>query len=343
MVEGLALKTNPLFSVVVALFIIISIINRYMKYYNSKEIKFIEKCKKVHNSKYDYSLVCYEHSHKKIKIICPVHGIFEQTAHVHSDGSGCKKCIFEDRSKSYLKFKSIDLIEKIILDNLNEKYKLISVLGMKYDSVVKLKCNIHGDIKIRLDTFLKKGTICRKCNKDLLAAKQTKSTIDYINECISVHGNRYDYSKTLYTGALKKSIFICKKHGNFKQQAGSHLKGAGCPKCRHRISKSASNWIKSFNNKNIIQEEYIEGKFVDGFDPTTNTIYEFYGDYWHGNPDIFNSDEYNKRTKCTMGELYQKTINRSIFLKSKGFNLIEIWENDFKEKSRSSSRRPYHD
>ena len=25
-------------------------------------------------------------------------------------------------------------------------------------------------------------------------------------------------------------------------------------------------------------------KYVDGYDPATNTIYEFLGDYWHGNP-----------------------------------------------------------
>lgn len=26
---------------------------------------------------------------------------------------------------------------------------------------------------------------------------------------------------------------------------------------------------------------------VDGFCEQTNTVYEYHGDYWHGNPDIY--------------------------------------------------------
>lgn len=38
---------------------------------------FIEKANKVHNNKYDYYLVDYKGAFKKVKIICPIHGIFE--------------------------------------------------------------------------------------------------------------------------------------------------------------------------------------------------------------------------------------------------------------------------
>ena len=41
---------------------------------------------------------------------------------------------------------------------------------------------------------------------------------------------------------------------------------------------------------------------VDGYDHTTNTIYEFLGDYYHGNPNLYKSNEYNKinhKTKKT--------------------------------------------
>lgn len=41
--------------------------------------EFIEKAKKVHGDKYDYSLVEYKDSRVKVKIICPKHGVFIHT------------------------------------------------------------------------------------------------------------------------------------------------------------------------------------------------------------------------------------------------------------------------
>jgi len=56
-------------------------------------IHFINECKKIHGNKYDYSLSKYDGAHKKIKIICPIHGIFTQTPNSHINKSqGCPKC-----------------------------------------------------------------------------------------------------------------------------------------------------------------------------------------------------------------------------------------------------------
>ena len=46
--------------------------------------------------------------------------------------------------------------------------------------------------------------------------------------------------------------------------------------------------------------------YVDGFDPITNTIYEFNGDSWHGNTNIYNATDFNKQAKKTYGELFEK-------------------------------------
>lgn len=55
---------------------------------------FIQKAKEVHGDKYDYSLVEYKNSSTKIKIICPKHGVFEQTPNNHLSGCGCLSCSF---------------------------------------------------------------------------------------------------------------------------------------------------------------------------------------------------------------------------------------------------------
>ena len=54
--------------------------------------EFIEKARKVHGDKYDYSKVEYVNNHTKVCIICHEHGEFWQTPNCHLDGRGCSKC-----------------------------------------------------------------------------------------------------------------------------------------------------------------------------------------------------------------------------------------------------------
>lgn len=54
--------------------------------------EFIEKARKIHGSKYDYSETVYINSHSDITVICPKHGPFTQTATDHLSGKGCQLC-----------------------------------------------------------------------------------------------------------------------------------------------------------------------------------------------------------------------------------------------------------
>ena len=69
---------------------------------------------------------------------------------------------------------------------------------------------------------------------------------------------------------------------------------------------------------------------ADGFCKETNTIYEFYGDIWHGNLNLFNKSEmchpFNNKTA---DELFNKTLNREQEIKKLGFNIVTIWENQW--------------
>lgn len=54
--------------------------------------QFIEKAKKIHGNKYDYSKVDYKGSFEKVIITCRIHGDFEQLASAHKQKHGCPKC-----------------------------------------------------------------------------------------------------------------------------------------------------------------------------------------------------------------------------------------------------------
>jgi len=68
---------------------------------------------------------------------------------------------------------------------------------------------------------------------------------------------------------------------------------------------------------------------ADGFSKEKNTVYEYHGDFWHGNPMIYNNNNINPVTNNSFGELYQNTIKKKVYCENIGFNYIFIWESDW--------------
>jgi len=124
---------------------------------------------------------------------------------------------------------------------------------------------------------------------------------------------------------------ICSVHGIFNQTPDNHLHGKGCPKCVSGISKRSQQWLDSLNIPDDVKHREVRGLvgkyIVDGYDPLTKTVYEFYGDYWHGNPDSFEGSVINPSVGKSYGELYQRTIIRREAFRAAGFTVVEIWEN----------------
>lgn len=59
--------------------------------------EFLEKARKIHGDKYDYSKVEYKTTWTPVAIICPEHGTFYQVPHNHLLGHGCPMCGFMKR------------------------------------------------------------------------------------------------------------------------------------------------------------------------------------------------------------------------------------------------------
>lgn len=81
---------------------------------------FINKCKKIHNNKYDYSKVNYNTARDIVEIRCPIHDAFFQTAASHMQGRGCPTCKSsrgEKRVRKFLKKNDIKFDEQKRFDN----------------------------------------------------------------------------------------------------------------------------------------------------------------------------------------------------------------------------------
>ncbi len=90
---------------------------------------------------------------------------------------------------------------------------------------VSIICKVHGVFEQRADRHMR-GMVCSKCSTK---AKLTKE--DFVRKSREKHGDRYDYTETVYVKSTLKVKIKCYKHGFFEQRANAHLLGQGCPNC----------------------------------------------------------------------------------------------------------------
>lgn len=186
--------------------------------------KFIEKCSVIHENKYDYSQSIYTGSKNKIKIICPIHGEFEQTANEHLRGRGCKKCGINNHSQKMMLDKTMIIQRAKDVHGDIYDYSKVEYAGMS--KKITIGCPIHGYFTQRVDVHINNKHKCPKCNP-----RQKKTKQSYIEQINQIHGNKYDYSKVEYRGVNYPIKIICNKHGEFTQIAGEHARGVGCRLC----------------------------------------------------------------------------------------------------------------
>ena len=197
------------------------IISRCNKQRKTNE-KFIIESVKKHGHKYDYSKLDYKNCEEKVTIICNIHGDFLQRPQDHLNNGGCGKC------GGVGKYNTEEFIEKSKEIHGGDKYIYDKVLYKNNREKVIIICRIHGEFLQTPSKHLQ-GQQCIRCSINLIYNND-----DFINKSIKKHGNIYDYSKTTYINSKVDVIIICKKHGEFIQNAYSHLQGCSCPLCKNK-------------------------------------------------------------------------------------------------------------
>ena len=205
--------------------------------------KFIEKARKVHGNKYDYSKVNYINSQTKVCIICPEHGEFWQRPNSHLNGNGCPKC---SGKYKYTTKEWIDVAIKIHGD----KYDYSKVEYINNHTKVCIICPDHGEFYMLPTSHIYQKQNCPKCALLNASENRRKTKEQFIKESKKVHNNKYDYSKVDYTDCDTKVCIICPEHGEFWQTPHNHLSSfrpQGCPKCAIiKLSKDKYKLQKNF-------------------------------------------------------------------------------------------------
>lgn len=191
-----------------------------------KEI--ISKFTKIHGTKYDYSKTVYLGVFKKVTIICPEHGEFEQTSDAHLQGRGCRQCGINARIKKQTR--SIDGFIQLAEKAHNCKYNYSKTIYVNSRAKVTITCPVHGDFEQTPNNHLR-GKGCPRCAIELNSKALCFSAVDFIEKARRIHDKRYDYSKVNYTNSQTKVTITCPTHGDFEQIPNSHLQGSGCKQC----------------------------------------------------------------------------------------------------------------
>ena len=278
--------------------------------------EFIKKAKNIHGDKYDYSLIDYKNNHTQIEIICKIHGSFLQTPSGHLSGKGCTEC-GKEKSKE-------DTRSRIMLSKDEFIKRANEIHGNKYDyskieyvdtkTKVEIICPVHGSFFQSPNKHMSDRG-CPICGRERTIEHNFLTLDDFIKRARKVHGDKYDYSKSLYTGADSKMEIICEKHGKFLQTPHNHLKGTNCPSCGASVSKpeiKLKDFIRSFYKGEIItnSKNIIPPMELDIYVPNLNLAIEFNGGYWHS--EKFKDKNYH--------------LKKYNLCKSKDTRLISIWE-----------------
>lgn len=239
--------------------------------------EFIEKAKETHGDLYGYDRVEYVNSKSKVEIFCKKHNeYFKQAPATHIWGYNCFKCSREAAAKTMRK-DTETFIKKANVKH-SERYTYIFTEYTKTSEKVIITCKEHGNFEQTPNNHLK-GAGCMKC-RDADASNRRKTTEQFIENAIKIHGDTYSYTDIKYIKSNEKVEIICKKHGNFFQMPNNHLEGKGCLICGNESHWKQKDYIKK--SKGRLCTFYILRRFNENEEfykigITMNTIKIRYG------------------------------------------------------------------
>lgn len=240
-----------------------------------------------------------------------------------------------------------------------DKYNYSETVYVNSKIKVLIGCSTHGLFPQMVGSH-KAGNGCPKCGFRQIAAKnglknaergRTRFSItqeEMIQRASNLHYNRYTYTNVIYKNYYTKIAVTCSIHGDFLITPDSHLHGIGCASCAHtqKYSTKAVAWLTelSTSTRLSIRHACNTGEYlipgtqikVDGYCADTNTVYEYHGSKWHGDPAIYLPTDkcHPFDTTITAGQLLTKTLTREKKIRSLGYNLVTVWESELEPKTK---------
>lgn len=274
----------------------------------------------------------YNGRHHPTTFTCPHNHTWSALPNNILKGFGCPVCSRKIKKTTQQFEQELDTINK------KRENKVFLCKGQTYVSSfvpLQFRCNNNHEWTNTPSNVINNQQGCKIC-----AGKNKKTTQEFEQELKEKRSTIKIKEGEHYFTAHTKMIFLCDAGHEWSARPIDVLIGYGCPHCvKKGYSKKAIKWIREMSHVGNIQHAENGGEYLipstpfyaDGYCKETNTIYEFYGDCYHGNPNV-----YSPTTRChpynrqlTAQQLYERTINREQLIKSLGYNIVTVWENDY--------------
>lgn len=224
-------------------------------------------------------------SKKKIPLWCKDHQKFfvQLPANHMVLGQGCPDCGLAIKDAKRRKADPVADFRKVH----GGKYDYSKMVYANVQTKIEIVCPMHGSFWQKPNAHLT-GHGCPACELDRRQETGKVRTATYVetyaSRAAAVHKGAYSIIK-MPTHSHDWATFHCPKHGEFTQQAHSHLMGTGCPDCGKRPSytqKELAAFIESLgveiehDNRTVLG-----GKHIDVWVPSKRIGIEYNGSYWH--------------------------------------------------------------
>lgn len=189
-------------------------------------------------------------------------------------------------------------------------------------------CPEHGEFKQSPVGHIDNHQGCPKCSK-----KEPYTQDTWVQKANEIHGNKYDYSKTVFKTQHNRVIITCPKHGDFEQMAYSHIEGYGCPKCRDeengkRFRKTLNDFIKDARKIHGDKYDYSKTEYINA-NTKVCIICPEHGEFWQtpvGHINNFEGCPFCKQSKMENYLSKVLTENGYLFEREKTFEWL-IFQN----------------
>ncbi|QYB17523.1 SPbeta prophage-derived protein [Pacmanvirus S19] len=238
--------------------------------------KFIEEARSVHGDRYDYSLVEYINQHTRVKIICPIHGVFEQLPLNHLKGANCIRCRGAESAKKY-KFSNEEFANKSNKIHRN-LYDYSKVDYINNSTPVTIICKEHGEFS-QIPYHHMSGARCPNCRRsrgesiieDYLRALKIQFEIE--KTFIDCRGNKKPLPFDFY---LPEYNVLIEFDGKQHYEPIDYYGGMDGFEKRRRYDEIKNKWSadNGINLLRIRYDEYILIPLMKFLDPYLNP--EFY-------------------------------------------------------------------
>lgn len=261
--------------------------------------------------------------------------------------------------------KSIEIMEDYLnglsLPDIKKKYgipyktteKILMYSGYS-TRTIKESCN-QNRTKKYVDTVLMKYGVDNVSKLDEIKSKKNQTFLkNYgVDNVFKIDGFAHYVSNICLERYGKKRLtnpeLISERRLNFDEKKWSEIHA----KTRESYQKKYDDGSHIFSSKieNIVQNvltelniPFLPQKFVCGrsFDLhilNTNILIEINGDFWHGNPQLYESTDIlsHPGEKITAKQLWEKDRIKKYDAEKKGYRVIYIWEKDIYESLKNNT------